>query len=101
MELGYTGIPDSVALEFNTIQNGQTGDPNGNHVGVHTRGLLPNTTDMSASLADVTPSFRLNDGSAHQVEVDYTPGVLSIHFADDPAHDFMVGVDLATLLGLS
>jgi hypothetical protein len=42
--IGYTGIPRSLAVEFDTWQNNQTGysEPNGNHVAVHTQWQQPN-----------------------------------------------------------
>ena len=41
--LGYAGIPNSLAVEFDTWFNPVLGDPNGNHISVHTAGTLQNT----------------------------------------------------------
>src|ERR687895_2595193 len=44
--IGYSGIPNSLAVEFDTLQNppeefgGGLGDPNNNHISVQSRGTL-------------------------------------------------------------
>jgi hypothetical protein len=38
--IGYGGVGNSVAIEFDTYQNGEYGDPNDNHVGVDVDGNL-------------------------------------------------------------
>ena len=47
--IGYHSIPNSLAVEFDTWQNvpsdGFGGDPNDNHVSIHTAGTAPNSAD--------------------------------------------------------
>lgn len=38
--IGYGGVNNSVAIEFDTYQNGEYGDPNDNHVGIDVDGNL-------------------------------------------------------------
>ena len=70
-KLGYAGgdrielqaILPSVGVELDTAQN--TGDPNANHVALLANG------DVTMHHAYVTPSFRLNDGVARNVWIEY------------------------------
>ena len=70
-DIGYTGIPRSLAVEFDTWQNTNYGDPNGNHVAVHTRWLQPNTAAMAARLGWADPGFNLEDGQVHTATITY------------------------------
>jgi len=101
--LGYHGIPNSLAVEFDTWWNGEPGflDPNGNHVSVHSRGVAPNSVSESASLGQATQIPFLKDGAIHTARVDYTPGTLSV-FVDDPTTPVLTipNLNLSTLLSL-
>jgi Bacterial lectin len=109
--MGFTGIPNSLAVEFDTAQNlpgdfidGTKGDHNDNHISVQTRGTLPNSADTDFSLGFTTqgtPAIPLfADGSVHTTKVAYKPGTLTI-FLDDMAKPLLtVSVDLGTTLSL-
>jgi hypothetical protein len=95
----FTGISNSVAVEFDTYQGGY--DPNGNHISVHTRGLLPNNPDERYSIGSTTAIPIMEDGNVHTVRIEYAPGTMQI-FMDDPATPrLVVKVDLSTTLSLS
>ena len=55
------GISNSIAIEFDTSHNIDFGDPDDNHISVHTRGLLPNSPDQTpvctAQRVPVLPVF--------------------------------------------
>jgi hypothetical protein len=104
--IGYNGIPNSLAVEFDTLQNppgefeGELGDPNDNHISVQTRGTLPNSASPTFSLGTTTTLPLLTDGSVHNAKVAYVPGTLTV-FMDDPAKPVLtVPVDLGTILRL-
>jgi hypothetical protein len=104
--IGYNGIPNSLAVEFDTLQNppgefeGELGDPNDNHISVQTRGTLPNSAGPTFSLGTTTTLPLLTDGSVHNAKVAYVPGTLTV-FMDDPAKPVLtVPVDLGTILRL-
>jgi len=101
--LGYHGLPNSLAVEFDTWQNFEPGflDPNGNHVSVHSRGPGANSVSETASLARTTALPFLKDGAPHLARVDYTPGTLRV-FVDTLAFPVLTvtGLDLASLLRL-
>jgi hypothetical protein len=110
--MGYGGIPNSLAVEFDTAQNppgefseGTRGDPNDNHISVQTRGTLPNNADTDFSLGFTTqgtPTIPLfADGSVHTTKVVYKPGTLTI-FLDDLTKPLLtVPVDLGARLSLN
>jgi hypothetical protein len=39
------GIPNSIAIQFDTFQNAENNDPNNHYVSVQSRGVLPNSTN--------------------------------------------------------
>jgi len=69
--IGYTSIPRSLAVEFDTWQNTDYGDPNDNHVAVHTRWQLPNSADVDTRLGWANPGFNLEDGQVHTATITY------------------------------
>jgi hypothetical protein len=109
--LGYSGIPNSLAVEFDTVQNppadfalGTKGDPNENHVSVHTRGTEPNSANTDFSLgftSQTTPAIPLfADGRVHTTKVAYMPGTLRVFLDDMTKPVLTVPVDLGTKLSL-
>ncbi len=109
--LGYSGIPNSLAVEFDTVRNlpedfglGTKGDPNDNHISVQTRGKEGNSanTDFSLGFTSQTqPAIPLfADGSVHTTKLVYTPGTLRIFLDDLTKPVLTVPVDLGTTLRL-
>ena len=96
------GIPDSVAVEFDTFDNSTaTDDPNGNHIAVQSCGIGqpnspahgPNTGGFPECpiAAPVIPATTMSDGAVHTVIIDYTPpscgecsGTLTVNFDGTP-----------------
>ena len=75
--IGYEGIAQSLAVELDTYQNSEYGDPNANHVAVQSCGLGPNSPnhDGSCGIGSVNSSLgsTLADGNTHTVTITYTP----------------------------
>jgi len=88
--LGYAGIPNSLAIEFDTYQN--PWDPNANHVAVQSCGTAANAAThntgnclVGAGIAGIpgTPTIPhlgvtctsgpCKDGATHEVVVEYAP----------------------------
>jgi Bacterial lectin len=105
--MGYSGIANSLAVEFDTTQNtpeewgGTQGDPNANHLSVQSRGTMPNSADPTYSLGTTSTIPALADGAIHQAQITYTPGTLTIFLDDFTTPVLTVPVDLATTLELS
>jgi regulation of enolase protein 1 (concanavalin A-like superfamily)/mono/diheme cytochrome c family protein len=59
----YEGILKSLAIELDTYAGGT--DPNANHIGVLTNGVV------SPHLSTATPTFDMENGSSHTLWVDY------------------------------
>src|SRR5918999_1502671 len=104
--IGYNGIANSLAVEFDTLQNppeefgGQLGDPNNNHISVQSRGTLPNSADPTFSLGSTTTIPLLADGNVHRAKVVYVPGTLTIFLDDLTKPVLTVPVDLGSTLSL-
>ncbi len=98
--IGYAGILNSVAVEFDTYFNGGAGEPDGNHVGIDLGGSV-----VSATSVGVTPRF--NDGNVWNAWVDYNgvTDVLEVRVAQAAVRPLLPTlshtVDLVTQLGAS
>jgi hypothetical protein len=66
------GISNSVAVEFDTHKDEELGDPNDNHVSVHTNGHSPNSASERSSIATVTALPWLYQG-VQNFTVEYLP----------------------------
>jgi hypothetical protein len=74
------GIPKSLAIEFNTFDNGATVDPNGNDVAIQSCGTSPNLVDVTSNcslahnpLTNLSKDISLADGSVHVATITYAP----------------------------
>ena len=73
MEMGYGGIMNSMAIEFDTYYNYEFYDPGENHVSVHSRGFrFRNSANHSYEFGSTTAVPDLSDGE-HFARVRYTP----------------------------
>jgi pimeloyl-ACP methyl ester carboxylesterase len=82
--LGYgqaysAGIPNSLAIEFDTYLNTTANDPNANHVSIHTRGSAQNSENEAYSLGYTTSIPNLSNGAVHTARIVYVPGSLTVY----------------------
>jgi hypothetical protein len=101
--LGYHGLPNSLAVEFDTWLNYEAGffDPNDNHISVHSRGQGANSVSESASLGRTTALPNMKDGNTHLVRIDYTPGTLRVYMDNQGFPVLTIpGLNLSNLLRL-
>jgi len=103
--ISYAGITNSLAVEFDTFQNGNEGDPNNNHVAVQSCGTAANSVNHSPlctlGLNPLASGPTLADGHVHTVTISYIPPLLQVNL--DSTDLFPGGItitNLATLLGL-
>lgn len=99
-------VDNSVAIHFDTYNNGSWGDTNSNHISIHTGGTGDNSQDEAMSLGRATPSVDLNNGINHTIRVVYVPGTLEVHVDGNlelsVPYDFVTGgtwVDSGTPVG--
>ena len=81
--LGYGGINNNIAIEFDTYQNSRlyhnSDDPSHNHVSVQVIGAYPYQTDIANSIGYTSDITNMIEG-VHSVNIKYTDGVLAITF---------------------
>jgi Legume lectin domain/IPTL-CTERM motif len=97
--MGYAGIPNSVAAEFDTFDNGiGSGDPNGNHVGIDLNGSI------NSVVTGIVPT-RFNNGQVWFVWIDYNGSVIEARVSPTnsrPASpNVALAVNLPAVLGTS
>jgi glucose/arabinose dehydrogenase len=104
-ELGYHGLANSLAVEFDTYTNAScsvpnVNDPAGVHVSIHTLGTGANSVAESASIGSTLATPNFTDGGVHTARVRYSAGVLSV-FVDNLAQPVVSApLALGSLLSL-
>jgi hypothetical protein len=96
--IGYSGIPQSVAVEFDTYNNGWDPVSNSNHAGINIGGSV--TSEVT-----VPVTRRFNDGDEWYVWIDYDGSILEVRMGDtddrpDDA-DLSMAIDIVSLVGAS
>ena len=83
--IGYAGIVNSLAVEFDTYNDSypkqnKWNEPNGNHVAVQTRGPAPNTSfhNSLTTLQMNTAIPDLNNGGNVQIDYNYVPNTFRV-----------------------
>ena len=97
--MGYGGITNSVAVEFDTFRNALIGDPNGNHISIHTGGTAANSNLEDHSLGIATNLPNMSDGNIHTAGILYQPGTMTVSL--DGADVLTVPLNLSTNLNLN
>ncbi len=97
--LGYSGTPQSLAIEFDTFQNPNSGDINNNHISILRDG------DINNALASIAVPFDLNSGSLLNAWIDYDghSDLLEVFLADatikPETASLSLNIDLASVVG--
>lgn len=98
--IGYSGLPKSIGIEFDTWNNGWWDQNDGNHVGVDLNGNIQ-------SVVQTHVATRMNNGNVWSAWVDYdgTSNLLEVRLAEGAAASrpssalLSYTADLATVLG--
>ncbi|MFO1500914.1 MAG: PA14 domain-containing protein [Verrucomicrobiota bacterium] len=99
--LGYRGIRNSLAVEFDTWRNYNLGDPNDNHISVHTTGVGPNQDGEGFALGAAASPVDLSDGQVHTGRISYQPGTLRVYVDNLGVPVLAAGADLGAILNLA
>ncbi len=102
--LGYNGLFNSVAIEFDTYFNGGHGDPDGNHISVQFGGRPYQWMSLATTKGRIPI---LEDGEVHTVRIQYEPppsgflpGRLSVYIDDMKRPVFSAALVLDQLIDL-
>jgi outer membrane protein OmpA-like peptidoglycan-associated protein len=100
--IGYAGIANSMAVEFDTYDNNPDGnpEPNDNHISVQSQGTGVNSADQSASLGWTTKIPALKEGAVHTATIRYVPGRLDVYLDELTKPVVTVSVQIDSLLEL-
>ena len=91
--LGYSGIPHSIAVEFDAFQDAD--EPSGSHVAVHTAYDLDNSAESATSLG-LSSVHDIDDGRLHWARIEYrSNGELDVYLDDSSSPVLSVPVDLS------
>jgi hypothetical protein len=72
--MGYSGINNSIAVEFDSFYSFQDLDPYENHISVQTRGwMFPNESNHTYSLGHTNAIPDMSDGSLIAIKIEYVP----------------------------
>lgn len=107
-KLGYDGITNGIAVEFDTRKSSATeigaADPVGNRIDVHSLGTAANSASQLASLGSVEVA-NLDDGNVHLARIKYTPrdpvGTLEVFLDNVQFPVIQAFVDLTTELEIT
>ncbi len=77
--LGYSGIPNSIAVEFDVLDTEDMGGP---HVSIQSNGVYPNSHDKAASLASMPLPGNIKDGKTHTARIHYVNPMMTIYLDD-------------------
>ncbi|HKQ38838.1 MAG TPA: metallophosphoesterase, partial [Verrucomicrobiae bacterium] len=99
--LGYEGVANSVAIEFDARRNPEHVDLAAGHISLQTRGAYPNLASHSASLgASASSLAELIDGNLHVATIHYRPGRLQVFLDSTNVPRLEVRCDLSKLINL-
>lgn len=83
--MGYSGIPKSVGIEFDTWCNGESNDPNSNHIGIDINGSVDHGFGAPFT-ALIEPNF--DNGQLWYAWVDYDGTTMRAYLSDAAVQPF-------------
>ena len=108
-DIGYAGIPNSIAIEFDSYPNAGAGsnDPSYQHIGIQSNGTAPNSPDHgsseSPSSANRGGPFQATfaDGNVHTATIRYNPATTTLSVSLDGTVVGSAVVNLSSLFPLA
>jgi len=99
--IGYTGILNSIAIEFDTYYNSDYGDPESPHIGIQgsiLHGQNSSNHNTNALAAAVPANFA--DGGPHTATITYDGTTLKVYLDSGTTPIVSANVNLATTISL-
>ncbi len=93
--LGYAGIENSLAIEFDVNDTEGMGGP---HVSIQSQGIYPNSHEKKASLAYKNIDQDLKDGKHHTARIHYVKPIMTVYL--DGEEMISKSLDLTEILNL-
>lgn len=103
MYIGYAGIPNSIAVEFDTYYNSEYNDPASPHIAIQSLGQNPNSADhtQATGLLAGPAVATFADGNVHTATITYDgSSTLSVYLDGAGTPVVSAPVTLNTLLNL-
>ena len=99
--MGYEGVANSVAIEFDARRNADHIDLTPGHISIHTRGIYGNVSSHAASLASTSAGQTdFIDGNVHLATIHYLPGRLQVFIDHTNSPRVDLRCDLSKLINL-
>ena len=104
--IGYSSLPNNLAVEFDTWQNNGRADPyndpGNDHISVHTNGTDQNWAAEAYSLGvyGLTEPSHLDNAAIRTAKISYSPGILQVYLDDLSSPVLSVPVTLDEVLDL-
>lgn len=98
--IGYAGIPNGLAIEFDTYFNGDRNDPNDNHISIQSNGTGPISDNHVFTLGIASSIPVMEDGKEHVLRIEYVSKVFKVFLDDMSVPKIVSYVDMDSLLNL-
>lgn len=98
--IGYSGISNALAIEFDTYFNGDRNDPNDNHIAVQSNGRGPISEDHAYTLGIASSIPTMEDGQNHVLRIEYVGKIFKVYLDDMKTPKIIRYVNLDSLLKL-
>lgn len=78
--IGYLGISPSLAVEIDTYQNGNYGDPSADHIAIQANGDVSHNTlnNLAPPVSALTNNANIEDGQNHLLRVTWNAGTQTL-----------------------
>ena len=98
--IGYSSIPNSLAIEFDTYYNPERNDPNDNHISIQSNGKNPISENHIYTLGMASSIPTMEDGNPHILRIEYVQKIFSVFLDDMSIPKIKAYVNVDSLLQL-
>lgn len=98
--IGYNGGQNLLAVEFDSWMNDRAGDPNDNHISIHSGGPGATSSHENHSIGWTSDIPALDSGDWLTAKVAYEPGTMRVYLDDMQTPVIVASVDLTQALAV-